>query len=108
MPFGPRFFFFQAEDCIRYRDVTGVQTCALPISAAPTDPRRDGTQRSTRRRGDAENWFVLTIWARALDQGSTRISAPPRLRVRLEVLFREMERPWSAGDQGLLQTSRLD
>src|SRR5437667_2957358 len=24
-------FFFQAEDGIRYRDVTGVQTCALPI-----------------------------------------------------------------------------
>src|SRR5207249_2840534 len=31
------FFFFQAEDGIRYRNVTGVQTCALPIShsAAP-------------------------------------------------------------------------
>src|SRR5437773_11618791 len=26
-------FFFQAEDGIRDRDVTGVQTCALPISA---------------------------------------------------------------------------
>src|SRR3712207_6161729 len=25
-------FFFQAEDCIRYIGVTGVQTCALPIS----------------------------------------------------------------------------
>src|SRR5699024_11457858 len=25
-------FFFQAEDSIRYRNVTGVQTCALPIS----------------------------------------------------------------------------
>src|SRR6266540_6148249 len=25
------FFFFQAEDGIRDRDVTGVQTCALPI-----------------------------------------------------------------------------
>src|SRR5690606_29670250 len=24
-------FFFQAEDCIRYFHVTGVQTCALPI-----------------------------------------------------------------------------
>src|SRR5437867_9619757 len=35
------FFFFQAEDGIRDRTVTGVQTCALPISltelaAAPT------------------------------------------------------------------------
>src|SRR5699024_11758305 len=26
-------FFFQAEDGIRDRNVTGVQTCALPISA---------------------------------------------------------------------------
>src|SRR5215813_1131751 len=28
------FFFFQAEDGIRDADVTGVQTCALPILAA--------------------------------------------------------------------------
>src|SRR5437773_3054039 len=32
------FFFFQAEDGIRDRDVTGVQTCALPIYR---DRRRD-------------------------------------------------------------------
>src|SRR5699024_11516574 len=32
------FFFFQAEDGIRDRNVTGVQTCALPISNA--DGRR--------------------------------------------------------------------
>src|SRR5699024_7876995 len=30
-----RFFFFQAEDGIRDRNVTGVQTCALPILRAP-------------------------------------------------------------------------
>src|SRR5699024_3923779 len=30
---GCAFFFFQAEDGIRDRNVTGVQTCALPISA---------------------------------------------------------------------------
>src|SRR2546430_2988679 len=29
------FFFFQAEDGIRDLTVTGVQTCALPISASP-------------------------------------------------------------------------
>src|SRR5699024_11726014 len=35
------FFFFQAEDGIRDRNVTGVQTCALPICArkAKTDAR---------------------------------------------------------------------
>src|SRR2546429_4560292 len=30
------FFFFQAEDGIRDVAVTGVQTCALPISFSPT------------------------------------------------------------------------
>src|SRR5207249_9386743 len=38
------FFFFQAEDGIRDRNVTGVQTCALPISlrrlAGALAPRR--------------------------------------------------------------------
>src|SRR5699024_11848681 len=31
---GGLLFFFQAEDGIRDRNVTGVQTCALPISPA--------------------------------------------------------------------------
>src|SRR6266540_6156516 len=44
------FFFFQAEDGIRDRDVTGVQTCALPILAAgikehPLDLLRTGPDR---------------------------------------------------------------
>src|SRR3989442_5237944 len=33
-----RYFFFQAEDGIRDADVTGVQTCALPIYAHFDDP----------------------------------------------------------------------
>src|SRR5205823_9232012 len=32
------FFFFQAEDGIRDKLVTGVQTCALPISGPPPWP----------------------------------------------------------------------
>src|SRR5437763_5994661 len=34
------FFFFQAEDGIRDTSVTGVQTCALPISGEPEDRRQ--------------------------------------------------------------------
>src|SRR5699024_4304399 len=34
-PTPPGIFFFQAEDGIRDRNVTGVQTCALPISQPP-------------------------------------------------------------------------
>src|SRR2546425_3922870 len=42
------FFFFQAEDGIRDKLVTGVQTCALPISPASgpplASPRRSGNR----------------------------------------------------------------
>src|SRR6266498_5663163 len=49
------FFFFQAEDGIRDADVTGVQTCALPISSGWSrawcrcrrwDPSRSGACQS--------------------------------------------------------------
>src|SRR5437868_15005256 len=48
-------FFFQAEDGIRDRNVTGVQTCALPISPPdrplgsrePMPRRRTGAKRNT-------------------------------------------------------------
>src|SRR5687767_15523176 len=33
------FFFFQAEDGIRDKLVTGVQTCALPISSVTMNPQ---------------------------------------------------------------------
>src|SRR5688572_32226795 len=42
------FFFFQAEDGIRDLTVTGVQTCALPISRRAAHPgacRRGGRRR---------------------------------------------------------------
>src|SRR5207249_11255558 len=42
------FFFFQAEDGIRDRNVTGVQTCALPISG---DEVRADKERSRREPG---------------------------------------------------------
>ena len=34
-------FFFQAEDGIRSWSVTGVQTCALPISRDDIDPKSE-------------------------------------------------------------------
>src|SRR5690349_21991835 len=42
------FFFFQAEDGIRDLYVTGVQTCALPISG---DERDDGRGEQQQREG---------------------------------------------------------
>src|SRR5256885_15940225 len=43
-------FFFQAEDGIRDYKVTGVQTCALPISPGRRGPGRSG-RRGRRRPG---------------------------------------------------------
>src|SRR3989440_8052657 len=40
-PYDDVFFFFQAEDGIRYLIVTGVQTCALPISSRRRHTRSD-------------------------------------------------------------------
>src|SRR2546421_8623087 len=47
------FFFFQAEDGIRDLIVTGVQTCALPISGSggPSARSREAGARSRTRRG---------------------------------------------------------
>src|SRR5437762_8792876 len=48
------FFFFQAEDGIRDTSVTGVQTCALPISTIVTraisEPTGSGIGRSNEAR----------------------------------------------------------
>src|SRR2546421_6707624 len=47
------FFFFQAEDGIRDLIVTGVQTCALPISQAALPPSGPGGGFPDRKRFDA-------------------------------------------------------
>src|SRR5256886_5126368 len=50
----PFFFFFQAEDGIRDLTVTGVQTCALPISS-------DGTGKTAERGGTGRETTVLIL-----------------------------------------------
>ena len=62
------FFFFQAEDGIRDRDVTGVQTCALPSGVYPASRSPRLLVRSYRtvsplpRRGHARTSpFVTTV-----------------------------------------------
>src|SRR3712207_6854714 len=62
------FFFFQAEDGIRDIGVTGVQTCALPISGA------DGNGPT----GGASPWRLGS------DRGLRSGSAEQLARVRLE------------------------
>src|SRR6266545_6888089 len=57
------FFFFQAEDGIRDKLVTGVQTCALPISlrwivASLGRTRRSGPGASTSDISDGRNHWL--------------------------------------------------
>src|SRR2546422_5278243 len=50
------FFFFQAEDGIRDVAVTGVQTCALPISEASTADNSSTASTVIRRLPPAPPW----------------------------------------------------
>src|SRR2546430_3650295 len=61
------FFFFQAEDGIRDLTVTGVQTCALPISDCGLAPGMVNilAAEGIRRLGDAE---VVKIYVGGLPQ----------------------------------------
>src|SRR5262249_57948568 len=72
------FFFFQAEDGIRDWSVTGVQTCALPISST----RRNASSIASRAAADGamagRKTRVASGWA-----GSPSISRSPR-RLRSE------------------------
>src|SRR5205085_3927781 len=85
-------FFFQAEDGIRDLTVTGVQTCALPISdglPARGSLRQGGA--GSRRQGTARLAAVPPV-RRAQASGSTTLRSEER-RVGKECRFR-----WSADD----------
>src|SRR5437762_11238863 len=83
-------FFFQAEDGIRDTSVTGVQTCALPISR---DGRRVGSEPIFVTCGPCVEFFVLSrqlcfCWpwsaraapgaSRLRDRKSTRLNSSHR------------------------------
>src|SRR5699024_11645968 len=57
-------FFFQAEDGIRDRNVTGVQTCALPISGSV---------------GHQASWDVAELTGGMVPASDLRISRQPHV-----------------------------
>src|SRR5437773_3362872 len=82
------FFFFQAEDGIRDRDVTGVQTCALPILRRLPRPE-PALGRCRAPRGPLHG----PVWRAGLTALSgPRVRAPPRARGRRRLLLRSEER----------------
>src|SRR5205085_7054462 len=63
------FFFFQAEDGIRDLTVTGVQTCALPISlpaASPLKPPAIRPARAPRTKDRRPNSVLKTALSRII------------------------------------------
>src|SRR5256885_7898897 len=82
------FFFFQAEDGIRDYKVTGVQTCALPISAATVLPSGERAAANEKSRGSLNRWSTL------FSAGAQRISPSftPPVRTRVPSALRSEER----------------
>src|SRR5260221_5608355 len=91
------FFFFQAEDGIRDHCVTGVQTCALPISrtgslreehvpgeVAPLAPVLDSRARRGLESGGGRVGLSPLGWMGRRPRGAAEIfsSARPELRAR--------------------------
>src|SRR5579871_3301898 len=69
------FFFFQAEDGIRDLYVTGVQTCALPISSSVAPPwsqlRQDGTANVVSRSATYSANFITDLYQNALGRSAS-------------------------------------
>src|SRR5437762_4617611 len=72
------FFFFQAEDGIRDTSVTGVQTCALPISMA-IERDKAGFQLAFHAIGDRANRICLDVF-----QAVAKANGPRDRRDRIE------------------------
>src|SRR2546430_9588046 len=91
------FFFFQAEDGIRDLTVTGVQTCALPISTfwkdsarAPGSSTRWPRVAGTTRRADPDRCAAApvdrksVVKGKSVDLGGRRIIKKKKRRRRHE------------------------
>src|SRR2546429_3760162 len=73
------FFFFQAEDGIRDVAVTGVQTCALPISLSlGLRPARPAPRRAPAPPRRQSRYHRLTLWRLTLSSRAmaAKISLP--------------------------------
>src|SRR5207249_11861639 len=99
------FFFFQAEDGIRDRNVTGVQTCALPISSRRAlrrearDPRRHH-RRYHRRRGPHQGGAGGASALRRADHAFRAAAAGRSEERRVGKEWRSRCAPWHEKKKG--------
>src|SRR2546421_308952 len=84
------FFFFQAEDGIRDLIVTGVQTCALPISQTTLHRWTQIVGKTRLALAPMQNhWWQVTLYVTARGLGT---SPMPYARGNIEMEFRSEER----------------
>src|SRR5437763_5219483 len=90
----PKFCFFQAKDGIRYTSVTGVQTCALPISVRTNVlVRADEVSTAFRMLSDAQtSTLVLTG-----DSGAGKSTLAALLYRRLKMAIQAGQAPIQIG-----------
>src|SRR6266498_3116199 len=109
-------FFFQAEDGIRDADVTGVQTCALPISrciASPstwTPPRRSTSPacapsaRSEERRVGKEcrsRWSPYPLKKKEVDEQPIEATRPRTTNAGVEQPLAPLHNSLLLGEGGI-------
>src|SRR5437867_11672930 len=82
-----RGFFFQAEDGIRDRTVTGVQTCALPIS-----PEREELEVGDRPVEPAPRQVQVDLESRSPAAVQVSLEAGPHERRPVAQVERQLER----------------
>src|SRR2546421_3548114 len=70
-------FFFQAEDGIRDLIVTGVQTCALPISRRSSEPAGGVSVAASSLSPKAPGWFASGRKYRAIRRSSADCGPGP-------------------------------
>src|SRR5690554_7591108 len=92
------FFFFQAEDGIRDADVTGVQTCALPIydggrAVLSALARRAARRRIRLRRGERDRRAPALLRRRS-EEHTSELQSRPHLVCRLLLEKKKMTCGW--------------
>src|SRR3989441_6930143 len=93
-----RFFFFQAEDGIRDKLVTGVQTCALPIYAQVSQEWlqiRDSLVIPVHRRGKSLDEQMESEWIYFGIHGDPDSCAAAELRSEERRVGKECRSRWS-------------
>src|SRR5207249_6055821 len=76
------FFFVQADYCRRNRNVTGVQSCALPLSRCnpPPDGDADGLRRTVRQRVAAGADVIKILGSKSIREGGGPTLSEDELR----------------------------